>query len=75
MERAQRPRSQVVLGRPFHACTSGFFAAWLQEFFRAEALKTNELLRHMWGCLPLTSAPRLQKAARLAPHLEDQRKG
>ena len=44
------------------------------EFFRMEALKTNELLRHLWGCMPMTSDPRRQKANRIATHLEQQRK-
>jgi transcription initiation factor TFIIH subunit 1 len=44
------------------------------EFFRMEALKTNELLRHLWGCFPMTSDARKQKASRLVQVLEDQRK-
>jgi hypothetical protein len=44
------------------------------EFFRMEALKTNELLRHVWGCFPMTSDARKQKASRLIKVLEDQRK-
>ncbi len=44
------------------------------EFFRMEALKTNELLRHVWGCFPMTSDPRKQKASRLVKVLEGQRK-
>lgn len=44
-----------------------------QEHLRGEALKTNELLRHMWGTFPLLSALRADKAGRLAGHLQDQR--
>ncbi|KAH7623291.1 hypothetical protein Ndes2526B_g01715 [Nannochloris sp. 'desiccata'] len=44
------------------------------EFFRMEALKTNEILRHLWGCYPMTSNARKQKASRLVKVLEDQRK-
>jgi len=44
------------------------------EFFRMEALKTNEILRHVWGCFPMTSQARKQKASRLVKVLEDQRK-
>jgi hypothetical protein len=45
----------------------------LQEHLRAEALKTNELLRHFWACMPLLSAIRAEKAANLARHLQEQR--
>ena len=45
----------------------------LQEHLRAEALKTNELLRHFWGCMPLTSAAKAAKAAKLSQHLAEQR--
>ncbi len=45
----------------------------LQEHLRGEALKTNELLRHLWGALPLLSAARADKAAKLARHLGEQR--
>ena len=44
-----------------------------QEHLRGEALKTNELLRHLWGALPLVSAARADKAAKLARHLGEQR--
>ena len=44
-----------------------------QEHLRGEALKTNELLRHLWACLPLASAPRAEAAARLCRHLAEQR--
>jgi hypothetical protein len=44
-----------------------------QEHLRGEALKTNELLRHFWGCMPLLSGVRADKAASLAAHLEEQR--
>lgn len=44
-----------------------------QEHLRGEALKTNELLRHLWGALPLVSAARADKAAALARHLGEQR--
>jgi hypothetical protein len=37
------------------------------EFFRLEALKANELLRHLWACLPPSTPARREKAARLAP--------
>jgi len=44
------------------------------EFFRMEALKTNEILRHLWGCFPTTSQARKQKASRLVEALENQKK-
>jgi hypothetical protein len=36
-------------------------------FFRLEALKANELLRHLWACFPPSTPARSEKAARLAP--------
>ena len=45
-----------------------------QEHLRGEALKTNELLRHFWGCVPLTSAARAARAAKLGRALQEQRK-
>ncbi|PSC72434.1 putative RNA polymerase II transcription factor B subunit 1-1 [Micractinium conductrix] len=46
----------------------------LLEHLRGEALKTNELLRHFWGCVPLTSAARAARAAKLGRALQEQRK-
>ena len=37
----------------------------LQEECRRVALTCNELLRHFWACLPITTQPRQDKAARL----------
>lgn len=45
----------------------------LQEHFRGEALKANELLRHFWGNLPLVSAARAARADKLARALHEQR--
>lgn len=36
-----------------------------QTVVRGEMLKGNELLRHLWGCFPLTSTSRQAKADRL----------
>ena len=44
----------------------------LQEQCRRVALTCNELLRHFWACLPLTTQPRRDKAARLDRALQAQ---
>ncbi|DBA86886.1 TPA: hypothetical protein ACH3X2_005346 [Trebouxia sp. C0005] len=44
----------------------------LQEQCRRVALTCNELLRHFWACLPLTTQPRRDKAARLDRALQSQ---
>ena len=44
----------------------------LQEHLRGEALKTNELLRHFWPCMPPLSAHRVELAAKLAAALQKQ---
>lgn len=44
----------------------------LQEQCRRVALTCNELLRHFWACLPLTTQPRQEKARRLDRALQAQ---
>lgn len=44
----------------------------LQEQCRRVVLTCNELLRHFWACLPLTSQPRQDKAKRLDRALQAQ---
>ena len=44
----------------------------LQEQCRQVVLTCNELLRHFWACLPLTTQPRRDKAARLDRALQLQ---
>lgn len=44
----------------------------LQEECRRVALTCNELLRHFWACLPITTQPRQDKAARLDRALQAQ---
>jgi hypothetical protein len=44
----------------------------LQEQCRRVVLTCNELLRHFWACLPLTTQPRRDKAARLDRALQAQ---
>lgn len=50
------------------------YVCLLQEFFRMEALKTNEMMRHMWGCVPYNTPTKQKKGEKLATHLEKQRK-
>jgi hypothetical protein len=66
------PVAATALQYPPHDRTHGLPAVLL-EHLRGEALKTNELLRHLWGALPLVSAARADKAAKLARHLGEQR--
>ena len=58
---------------PSSVCQTLYANPSPQEHLRGEALKTNELLRHLWGTLPLLSAVRADKAAKLARHLGEQR--
>lgn len=44
----------------------------LQEQCRRVVLTCNELLRHFWACLPLTTQPRQDKAKRLDRALQAQ---
>jgi hypothetical protein len=46
--------------------------ALLQEHLRGEALKTNELLRHFWPCMPPLSTHRVELAVKLAAALQKQ---
>ena len=62
----------VLVRQPLRAHPPAF-CPHPQEHLRGEALKTNELLRHLWGTLPLVSAARAEKAAKLARHLGEQR--
>jgi hypothetical protein len=47
----------------------------MSDFFRLEALKTNELLRHVWLCFPLSTEASRIKANRLVKHLTRQKEG
>ena len=44
----------------------------LQEQCRRVALTCNELLRHFWACMPLSTQPQRDKAARLDRALQAQ---
>ena len=44
----------------------------LLELQRQTALMVNELLRHFWGCFPVSSKPRLDKLRRLHKGLSEQ---
>lgn len=45
------------------------------DFFRAEALKTNELLRHLWSCMPVGgNAAKKEKGRRLSAAAREQKK-
>lgn len=45
----------------------------MSDFFRLEALKTNELLRHVWLCFPLSTEASRIKVNRLVKHLTRQK--
>ena len=44
----------------------------LLELQRQTALMVNELLRHFWGCFPVSSKPRLDKLRRVHKGLSEQ---
>ena len=44
----------------------------LLELLRQTSLMVNELLRHFWGCFPVSSKPRLDKLRRVHKGLSEQ---
>jgi len=47
----------------------------MSDFFRLEAMKTNELLRHLWLSFPMSTEASRIKANRLVKHLAQQKEG